>query len=175
MISIWILAVWNFAVSAWNSYGSGQIYERSDSLWSKVVGVSGLGLGFVGMMYSFILAGIGLGYVGEEFLLASNVILGIPIIGFGIIITIESWMIAVKEGGFWNYLITIYNTVAMGWNIFAWIKSFKEVGGIGDALGEMADDGNDKVMIIVAFIGGLVLSYSLFKLGRKHARKSMRG
>lgn len=147
------------------------MYELADNTWFKIVAVSGGILGFVGLTYSFILAAVALGYLGQQYLLATNVILGLPIIVFGIIITIDSIIIAYKKKSFWSVAIALYNTVSTAWNIFIWMESIKEVGGFGEAASDLADE-DARVAVLVAAVAGLVISYGLFQLGRKKARKT---
>lgn len=167
---IWFLVLWNTAISLWNSYSSGQMYELADNTWLKVVAVSGGILGFVGLTYSVIMAAVALGHLGQQYLLATNVILGLPIIIFGIIITIDSIIIAYKRKSIWSVAIALYNTVSTAWNIFVWMESLKEVGGFGEAASDLADE-DARLTVLVAGIAGLLISYGLFQLGRKKARE----
>lgn len=166
---IWLLVLWNTAVSLWNSYASGQMYELADSPWVKIVSISGGIMGFVGLTYSFIMAAVALGYLGQQYLLATNVILGLPIIVFGIIITIDSIIIAYKRKSIMSVGIALYNTVSTAWNIFVWMESLEQVGGFGEAASDLADE-DARAAVLAAAVAGLLISFGLFQLGRKKAR-----
>ena len=169
---IWLLIILNLLICAWDSYASGMLWGINDKkrIWMRVIAGCALTIGFVGMLYTFILIGIVFGLVPETYLLAANVILGLPLISAGIVITVQGWIDTIRNKNFLGGLISIWNTFALIWNIKVWIDSFKAIKEIGIVnLLKTDNDSKAKVVLflIVAVIMAGLISFGLFMVGKK--------
>lgn len=178
--TLWILTIINFFICGWNSYASGLLWGASKpkQRWQRVVAGAGITIGFVGMMYVGVLVGVLLGYLPETYLISANVFLGAPLIAAGIIVTIHSWQQALRHGGFWNWAITIWNTLSTFWNIYVWIESAKALSDIGimNSLSFDSDDAKSAGMLYL-FIAAIIvvfISVGLFKYGKKQGELLLR-
>jgi len=174
---IWLLIVLNFLICAWNSFASGFIWESAKSKTEKFIAGAALTIGFVGMLYTFVLIGVATNILGQEFLLGSNVILGLPLILAGIVITVHGWVQTIRHRSFWHGLISVWNTFAVIWDIRVWIQSIQAVGQLGGFKGmfsELKKDRDYKIKAIifgiVAVAGTALISIGLFNMGRKKAK-----
>ena len=132
-------------------------------------------MGFVGFVYTFILVGVATEYISAVFLLPTNVILGLPIILTGIVITIDGWKTTMRTKNGWSFAISIWNTFAIIHDINVWFRSVQMLGEIGGFKGLMkiaVDDDSDvkiKVILLVTtgVIGAVMIVYGLHKVGRE--------
>jgi uncharacterized membrane protein len=98
----------------------------------------------------------------------------IPAIGSGLIITIQSWIVAFRERSIANMSVAAYNTFAQAYNMYSAID------GIGEALGSFGslfnsssssdddDSGGAVVLLVVALVafalaGGVILTWALIR------------
>lgn len=167
VLSLWIIAVINFVISGWNSYSSGRLWEMSDDALGKFIAGAVLVQGFVGMAYAFVLVAIGLGYLNPEYLLPTNVILGVPLLASGAVILVQSWVALIKNRSIGNFLVTLWNTVAFAWNVKVWLDALDATGGMVPAAGDLLDDDDAFVVLLVAVVLGAFLSLGLFQVGRE--------
>lgn len=169
---IWLFIVLNFLICAWDSYAAGMLWGMKDKnrIWTKVIAGCALTIGFVGMLYTFILIGVAFGFLPETYILAANVFLGLPLISAGIVITVQGWIDTIRNRSFLGGLISIWNTFAMIWNIKVWVDSFKMIKDIG--LGNVLKSDSDSKAKVVLFlivavaIAGLI-SFGLFRVGKQ--------
>lgn len=100
----------------------------------------------------------------------------IPAIGSGLIITIQSWIVAFRERSIANMGTAAYNTFAQAYNMY------EAIDGIGDALGVFGslfnsssssddddDDGGGVVLLVIALVafallGGVLLTWALIRM-----------
>ncbi len=180
-ILIVIIVAVDFFISIWDAYASGynlgMIKKNKDtSKFNKVAAYSGLGLGFVGATYvlAIVLGVIALylGYIGTgtlNFLTSIDfIVLGILIIGFGIVITAQSIMIAAKKKSAWSILIALYNSFAVGFDIFIYIESFKESMGVIKRA-TRSQRGNAYVILLIAVLIAFVIVHAAYRHGYKKA------
>jgi len=181
-IFLGIIIIIDFVISLWDSYASGynlEFLKEGKTHASKLqyaFAYSGLGLGFTGMAYvmSLIISYVAyyLGYVSatvvNEVAAYSFLVFGILIIGFGIMVTLQSIIIAYKRRSIWSILIAAWNTFAVVFDIVMYITSFKEAASIIKKGGK--DNGNVYFIIIIAVLIAFIMSYSAYKQGLKKAK-----
>jgi hypothetical protein len=172
-----ILAL-NFGISWLNCYVLGGIWVESRALggFSRVLawcGATQAAIGFssvIGVVIGFVLQASGhlppkvaTGAVSLWYLLII-----VPAIGTGLILTIQSWIVAFRERSLSNMGTAAYNTFAQLHNMYGAID------GIGKALDGVSDlfDSKDKdsapilfaiLLVVVALAGGVILTALLIR------------
>ncbi len=183
------IMIFNLLISLWNAYASGYnsvLLERTKKMPFKdffnIANSFSLVLAFGGASYSlsfFIsLIASSLGYVSQEVALLisaySFLVFGGLITFAGIVIAIESIIVAYYKRSFWSIGIAIYNTVASIWNLYNYITSFSYVKEIAGQYGSSEDNRTKAIIIIViAALIALFLVYSFYKIGKKKAEKDI--
>ncbi|HYT91226.1 MAG TPA: hypothetical protein VEL76_21105 [Gemmataceae bacterium] len=137
---VWLL---NLGISIWNAYAVGKSWAEAKAAggWPRVLCWSGAVMSASGFSwcYLFLLA---LAAYQFEFLDAAQVgvainlgyLLLIPgILLSGLVITLDSWARAFRQGGFLNYGAAVYNTYAQVHNTYHAITS------VGDAFRSVTD------------------------------------
>ncbi|RKP44750.1 hypothetical protein [Pararobbsia silviterrae] len=171
---VFLLAL-NFGISWLNCWVVGGIWAESRALggFSRVLawcGATQAAIGFssvIGFVLGYVLFASGHmppkvahGAAALWYLLVI-----IPALGTGLIITIESWIIAFRTRSILDMGSATYNTFSMAYNVYQAAD-----GGIFDALGDVGDlfDDNDAwpimlavVLVAVALAGGIWLTYVL--------------
>ena len=177
---IWLLIVLNLLICAWDSYAAGLLWgiDVKKKGLTRLIAGSALTIGFIGMLYTFVLIGIVFGLVPETYLLAANVILGLPLIAAGIVITIQGWIDTIRNRSFLGGLISVWNTFALIWNIKVWIDSFRAIKELG-IVNVLKSDNDSKakviLFLIVAVITAGLISFGLFKVGKKTSENLIAG
>ena len=179
-----MILILDFAMSLWNAYSSGYnialLNRTAGSSWLRAVAYSGVGLAFAGMAYvmSVVLSAGAyyLGYVSQDVVSTvvafAFLVFGALIIGFELMVTIQSIALAMRRRSIWNILIALWNSFAEIWDIAVYVESF------GDAVsilrGERSEDESADVIIIiiVALLIAFFLTYSVYKHGQKKATGS---
>jgi hypothetical protein len=133
---VWLL---NLGISFWNAYAVGKSWAEAKAVggWPRVMCWAGAVMSASGFTWCYLLL-LALGAYHFEAIsqdqlagaLSLGYVLLIPgILLSGLVITLDSWARAFRQGGFLNYGVAIYNTYAQVHNTFSAIKNF------GDALG----------------------------------------
>lgn len=148
--------------------------------WEKCVLVSGLVQSVIG--YTIPVFGIllGIGYISH--LLTNNqlflsvdlmwISIIVPIVGTGIVITIQSVKDAIQDRSFGNIAIAVWNVGSTIENLFDLFSNF---GGIIGDINKRSDDENGSGLLIVisivmiALCSGMVLTGLTFRYGQKMA------
>jgi hypothetical protein len=175
-ILMWLL---NFGISIWNAYAVGKswVEARVAGGWPRIMCWSGAVMSASGFSWCYLillaLAGAHFEWLDAAQLQAAmylGYILLIPgILLSGLMITLDSWGRAFRQGGFMNYGVAIYNTYAQVHNTFSAINTF------GDAFRNVSDffgkgregsssrDGRDRdrswvviVVVIAALAAGIL-------------------
>ena len=100
---------------------------------------------------------------------------GTLIVFSGIVITIQSILVAYLRRDFWSIIVAIYNTIASIWNIFIYLSSFRYATSIAKKYGD--DEDNRSKAIIILIISALIaifLVYTFYKAGKNKAEKEIR-
>ena len=163
-----------FVISVWNAFAGG-VRMSSRKTWDKVVGVTAVVAGILGMTYGFSLL------LGVFPLFAAYLIIA-PLVGLGLIIVVDSWYIYKETKSIWVLVIAIYNTVVTFWNIILMIKLLKDVkwedivkiGGGGAVAFGLSNVMGLLVSAIVSLIIGIIIAWmghKLFSDGEAELRK----
>lgn len=180
IITVLIIA-FDFLISMWDAYAGGYslgtIKKNGDqSKFRKISAYAAVGLGLVGATYvmaivigfiAYYLAYISLSTL--EFVLSFDFIfLGILIIGFGFIITIQSIIIAAKRRNAWSILIALYNSFAMAFDIYIYVTSFRESMSVIRRTGRRSQ-GNGLMIVLLAALIAAIMVHAAYKHGYKKA------
>jgi hypothetical protein len=172
---VWVL---NFAISAWNAYAVGKVWieARLENGWHRFMcwmGAIMSAAGFTWCYLSFLaLTAHYFKWISEEQTMAAlnlGYILLVPFILFaGYAVTLDSWVQAVRRGGFLNYGLAAWNTYATLHNTYS---AWRNMGGAFASLGEFFggkrkssdrdQDGAGGVIIVIllvalAILGGIL-------------------
>lgn len=167
IIFVWFL---NFGISWLNAWGCGKAWAETKAAggWPRFMVWMGAIMAASGFTWCFLIP-LSLGAVALDFLpmhygmlaLKLGYVLIIPGILFsGLMITIDSWARAFREGGVLNYGVATYNTFAQVHNTMSAMSTF------GDALSDVVSglnidfDGEDglKLALVLAVLAIVALS-----------------
>ena len=183
---VYLILLLNLAISWANCWAVGRIWNESRALggFVRVLAWSGAiqaAIGFSSVVgFAAGVIAHSLGYLPPHAIKAAAslwyLLIIIPALGTGLIITVHSWIVAYRERSLLNMGVAAYNTFAQAHNMIG------AVSGIGDAWKAAADlfdtDSEDAgstvtmaVLALVAFaiLGGILLTYVLV---RKYAATS---
>ncbi len=164
LVLVWVL---NFAISGWNAYavGSAWVEARVAGGWPRMLCWSGAIMSAAGFSWCYliflVLTGYHFEFVNEEqvnIALSLGYILLIPgILLSGLVITVDSWARAYRQGGFLNYGIAAYNTYAQLHNTWSAITTLPAAIGrvrdyFGKGLNSDRDDRDSKSGLIVVIL-----------------------
>lgn len=175
-----LLLVLTFAISIWNAYASGfnigMVRKNNIQGFQKYASYSGLGLAFVGMTYVLVIVlsilAYYTGYVDigtvQAALAANFLVFGLMIIGFGIMVTIQSILLAAQRKSFWSILIAIWNIFAMIVDIASYISGFKEATSMLTSQSRKSQ-GNAVIIIAIAVLISFFIVHAAYKFGLNKA------
>src|SRR4051812_14696435 len=137
MVMILLLLALNFGVSWFNCWSVGRVWNESKTLggWLRLLcwcGAIQSAIGFSSVI-GFALGAVlhGLGYLPDKIAHGAislwYLLIIVPALGTGLLITIESWIAAFRERSLMNMGVAAYNTFAMAHNVYGAID------GIGQA------------------------------------------
>ena len=183
ILTILILAI-DFGLSIWNAYASGLNVEtlrrEGGSSWLRVVAYSGLGLAYSGASYVMVIvvgyAAYALGYVSADavdgVLGLDFLFFGILIIGFGLMITIQSIIVAFRRRSFGSVAIAIWNVFAEIWDIASYAEGFGEAVSLVRGAGS---DERDETSIVLIVIVALLIAYFIIHAAYIHGKRKVQG
>lgn len=158
----------NFGISWWNCYAVGGIWVESRSLggWIRVLAWSGAIQAAIGFssVFLFVLGGAAFAFgvlPPKAFHAAINLwylLIIIPALSTGLIITVHSWIAAYRERSLANMGTAAYNTFAQAYNMY---NAFSGIGDAFKGVGEFfagGDDDDVKARLILLVVGLVVLS-----------------
>ncbi len=179
IIFVIILLVWNYGVSAWNAYTVGSSWARIEArggTFGKIMLWCGWLMSAIGFTwcYLFLIGFImyAVGWLNESAVSAmfslGYLIIIIPALGTGLIITINSWVNAYKERSFGNIAVATYNTSAQFYNSYNALRAIPEalkdligffgnMGGGSGSGGKRDGKGAAGLLVIVAVIIAIAL------------------
>jgi len=182
-----LIVIFDILISIWNAYNAGKALEymklnNIESDWPRMVAYSTLILSFAGAAYGnaslLSILAYYLGYINIYTLLSvlsfSFLIFGFLIILFGIVITVNSIIVASKTKSFFDIFIAIYNSIAVIWDIYTYIEGFSTAFNIlKDQFGN--EDRNSQgifvLIIIAAVLIAVFMVYGAFKYGKASVYK----
>lgn len=178
IVLVIILLIWNFGVSAWNAYAVGSSWARIEAtggLFGKIMLWCGWLMSAIGFTwcYLFLIGFImyAVGWLDQEAVSAmfslGYLIIIIPALGTGLIITINSWINAYHERSVGNFAIATYNTSAQFYNSYRALSAIPEAlksvieffgKGMGGSSGGKRDGkGAMGILVIIALIIAIAL------------------
>lgn len=182
-----LIVIFDILISIWNAYNAGKALEymklnNIESDWPRMVAYSTLILSFAGAAYGnaslLSIVAYYLGYIDIYTLLGilsfSFLVFGFLIILFGIVITINSIIVASKTKSFFDIFIAIYNSIAVIWDIYTYIEGFSTAFNIlKDQFGneERNSQGIFILIIIAAVLIAVFMVYGAFKYGKASVYK----
>jgi hypothetical protein len=190
----WILAIVllivNFAISCWNAYtvGSSKGYANGLGVWTKILLYSGWIMSAAGFtwVYMFLLgiAAYSMGYLDEVALKVTfelgYLVIIFPVLGTGIIITLQSWINAWKRRSTVDVGVAVWNTSAQAYNSFRAISAIPEA--LGDVIKFFAESGGSSrgrgkgaggvivvVIVLLALFGGILTTHLIVRWASERA------
>jgi len=177
-----LIVIFDILISIWNAYNAGKALEymklnNIESDWPRMVAYSTLILSFAGAAYGnaslLSIVAYYLGYIDIYTLLGvlsfSFLVFGFLIILFGIVVTVNSIIVASKTKRFLDIGIAIYNSIAVIWNIYSYIEGFSTAFNIlrnQFSNEERNSQGVFILIIIAAVLIAVFMVYGAFKYGR---------
>lgn len=179
ILIIGLLMIWNLFVCASNAYYAGRTWNEGAGMWMKCVLWAALIMSVCGFAEVLAISISGIGLLAHfitqaQFKIILELVYGtiiVPVLGTGLIITIESWRQFVRDKDWMSGASATYNTLAMASNIYSLSKSggsiFKDIGKFLSS----DDEDNWIIYLIVgtAFVVSFGLTYWFWWLGRKHS------
>lgn len=184
-IAIVFFLLLNFAISYWNAYVAGKVWAETKAAggWNRFMTWMAAIQSACGFTWCYLIVLL-LGASGFGFLPAHWVKIGLElgyvivvpgILFSGLMITVDSWARAYREGGVLNYGVAAYNTYAQYHNTMSAVSS------MGEALGDIfeafagggsksssSDDDNGGaaallviVLVVFALSGGIVTTATI--------------
>ena len=182
-----LIIIFDILISIWNAYNAGKALEymklnNIECDWPRMVAYSTLILSFAGAAYGnaslLSIVAYYLGYIDIYTLLGvlsfSFLIFGFLIILFGIVVTVNSIIVASKTKRFFDIFIAIYNSIAVIWDIYSYIEGFSTAFNIlKDQFGneERNSQGVFILIIIAAVLIAVFMVYGAFKYGKASVYK----
>jgi hypothetical protein len=182
-----LIVIFDILISIWNAYNAGKALEymklnNIENDWPRMVAYSTLILSFAGAAYGnaslLSIVAYYLGYIDIYTLLGvlsfSFLIFGFLIILFGIVITVNSIIVASKTKRFFDILIAIYNSIAVIWDIYSYIEGFSAAFNIlrNQFVNEDRNSQGVFILIIIAAILiAVFMVYGAFKYGKASVYK----
>jgi len=164
MIWVILLLLLNIGISWWNARVAGQAWDETKALggfirlvvWSAAIqSAIGFSMGFLFVFGGFAylvgwLPPEGVQYLSSLFYL----LIIVPVLGTGLIITIHSWIVAYRERDLLSMGVAAYNTFAQVHNT---VSAFNGIGSALDKVSDMfkggsSDDAKGKLALLVILI-----------------------
>jgi len=177
-----LIVIFDILISIWNAYNAGKALEymklnNIESDWPRMVAYSTLILSFAGAAYGnaslLSIVAYYLGYIDIYTLLGvlsfSFLVFGFLIILFGIVVTVNSIIVASKTRRFFDIGIAIYNSIAVIWDIYSYIEGFSTAFNIlrnQFSNEEKNSQGMFVLIIIAAVLIAVFMVYGAFKYGK---------
>lgn len=172
----------NLFISYFNAKGAGQIWAESKATggWVRLLtwcGAIQAAIGF-SMFYLVMLAfiAVGTGFIPEKSLsfLSSlyYIVIIVPLVGTGIIITIQSWINFAREKSLTNLGVAGWNTFAQAYNMYNMVNSFgsafesvKEGFAFLSSDDDSDSDASEKVilLVILTFVLGIITTMVIIR------------
>ncbi len=185
-IGLFLLLAVNFGISLWNAYAAGynltmlRYAETPLKSFFTFASYATLVLSFAGVSQVFAtvlsLILLALGKISVDVVLYvsgySFLVFGTLIVFSGIIITIESIVIATQKRDFWSILISIYNVIASIFNIYNYITTFRYASELIKS-GDEREENNALLIVLVSALFAFFVVYNFYKMGKKKAEEEI--
>ena len=180
-----VFLVVDFAISIWNAYSAGfslTVLKNSPGenapRLAKYASYAALGLAFSGMSYvmtvvfgvlAYYLGYIGLGSLNVIF--AFNFLFfGAMIIGFGLVVTAQSIVVAYRRRSFGSIAVSIWNVFAEVLDITVYAEGFRSAYKTLSG-GNSRNNGNLAVIVLMAVAVALFITWAAYRHGVKRANQ----
>lgn len=189
-----IILIVNTLLSLWNAYSAGynsiplKMYKGKGAFLYRFANNSALVLSFAGLtyvlMFLFGFIGYWINYIQADILSEligfNQLVFGGLITFTGIVVAIQSIVIAAKSRDWKSVLIAIFNSLVTIWNVYAYTRSFGYAFSTSKELFAGAASSNDvriKVIVIIlaAVITAFMIVYGFYKFGQNKAKKELTG
>ncbi len=182
-ILVLLILIFDFGISIWDAYASGYNIgmlrkQQNTSGFTVAAAWSGVGLAFAGITYVLLVVlsyvGAYLGYIDPATATAvlgfDSLVFGLMIIGFGLMITIQSIIIAAKTKNIWSIVIAAINTIFEVLNIIVYVETFQQsVQMVKGIAGNRKDEQNFAILVILAIVIGYFITQAAYNRGIKKA------
>lgn len=184
MLLLFLILIWNFGVSCLDAYMAGVGWRGAQGFF-KIVLVAAIVMSLCGFIE---VTTILLGFIATAFhwlppaamqalVSLTLLLIMVPALGSGLIITIFSIQQAMKTRSFGDIATATYNTAAMANNVYEMGKSapslFENVSKFFDSDDDESAGAQTAVLLIL--LAGMViaggLTYEFFQLGRRHSMR----
>jgi len=165
---VWLL---NFGISIWNAYTVGKAWAEARAVggWPRVMCWSGAVMSASGFSWCYLIFLVLTAYYYQliddttlNVSLSLGYIILIPgILMAGLVITVDSWGRAFRQGGFLNYGMAAYNTYAQIHNTYSAITGFGEAfRSVSNFFGKGGGDRDRKSsgLVVVILLVGVALA-----------------
>ncbi len=116
---IYAYLIYLFILSTWNAFAAGARLTSSQR-WDKIAGIAAIIIAVIGYSY-------GLSIIFNISPLLMAYLIGIPLVGVCVIITVDTWMLYRETKSKLTLVVAIYNTFVTLWNIVQVIRLFKDL------------------------------------------------
>lgn len=178
LLMISLLMILNFGISWYNAYVTGKSWVESKAVggWIWLVCVSGAIMSAIGFssVYMFLIAilAVTTGYMEPSAVQAMTslwyILIIIPALSTGLIITIESWRVALREKSLMNMGVAGFNTLAQAYNMY---QAFTGIGDAFSKVGEFFSDSDSNgraimavlLLVAISLLGGVLTTAVLIR------------
>lgn len=180
---MWILILMlalNFGISWVNCWSVGRVWQESKALggWIRALtwcGAIQAAIGFssvIGFLFGAVLhtAGYLPDRVAHGAVSLWYLLIIIPALSTGLMITIASWIAAYRDRSWANMGTAAYNTFAMAHNTYGAIDGISQAwAGVGKLFDTKDDEGGSQmvlfavVLVLAALAGGFIFTYALIR------------
>lgn len=192
MVFVGFLIVLNFAISVFNAWSVGKAWFETKAIggWPRFMAWMGAVMSACGFTWAYlVLIGIvasALGWLDQEYLNAmfslGYLAIIIPVLGSGLAIMVNSWVIAWKKRSITNMGIAGWNTFAQAYNTYNAISaipdSLKSVLGVfGNSKSGGKDSAKAKlvlILVIVSILGGILTAIAIIRITARGQAEKVR-
>lgn len=163
-----LILLFNFVVSIWNAHVAGRVWLDAKALggWSSILAWSAAVQSACGFATVYVVA-LGAGLVGiglihapalHALMALTYLLIILPVLGTGLIITVESWIAAFRERSYANMTMAALNTATTAYNMASALD-----GGISNSVSSLSnffanDDDDEALYIELAALVGFSLA-----------------
>ncbi|NPA38427.1 MAG: hypothetical protein GXN99_01375 [Candidatus Nanohaloarchaeota archaeon] len=182
------IMLFGLGISFWNAYATGynsvilQYYKGKFKEFFTIANSFSLVLAFAGAAYylSYFIAYI-MAYLGKisydvVMLISaySFVVFGTLLVFTGVVIAIESILIAYLRRDFWSIFVAIYNSLVSILNLYTYFNAIGDAYNLIKGSGDDEDSKNKALMIVLlSAIISIILVYLFYKKGKEKAEKEI--
>jgi hypothetical protein len=182
-----LLLVFNTVISCWNAYAAGLGWREATGFMRLVVW-SALVMSACGFFQTFAIVGAVIAAAShwitpaqlQGMLSLTYLLIIVPVLGSGLIITIHSWRQAMQTRSALDIGVAGYNTFAMGKNAYDAASGIPDaLAGVGSLFAPDSDDSAQSmiaklVIVLILFVAGVLAvggTWLFFRMGRRAAMR----